>query len=338
MFQFPDVENPKRNIDIVIEEKYANILGEYLYGEQWYGKFNDTDRQWVLYLYSPKISEKFSKVSEQTEGNFLEQRRLTYYALTNPLPSDILPYYTGEAKKFLDSYNYGAQLKQNNSSNQLGLTVYLYEYENGKPVINSEPIQYDYHPLIDYTDLNYPVDIKLWDKDNNKPSLGKLYYGDLDFRGKYMEGSVAATLPTGAGGVIAGRMRGFGYLEYGYIGVAGTFTYTLEISGEFGLVDGVYVGSGIPTPVNFCGPGTNITWSTGPIGFAKSNWKGFNRFNIKTWEGISVGIDISFELKETILPASINHMKVETSLVFPSPEKTDINTLKLLKTNEYYEK
>lgn len=54
-------------------------------------------------------------------------------------------------------------------------------------------------------------------------------------------------------------------------------------------------------------------------------------------KGISTGVDISFELKNTILPASYNQMKIATFLIFPSKDKTNEDTIDILENNNYYE-
>jgi hypothetical protein len=340
VFQFSDVNKPDHELSIVVEDKYVNILGHYLFGESWETDFTETDRQWVLYIYSPDISGKFEAVKAQTEGNLLEQRRLTYYALTNQFPDNSISRLAGSSNSFLSNFNYAAQLKHNPSAEAKGVTVYTYTAGSNGIKISETPIQYNYNPEFNENDIYYPVDVKLWDGDNNQPALGNDYYGEYDFKGKYREGTFAVGPPTGGGGVIAGYLRGFGYNEFYYTGVGATATYTLEVSGEAGLVDGKYIGEGKPTPLNFCGPGTNITVSSGefglPFGFAVSDWEGYNERLRKIWEGISVGADITFELKETVFPANLNIMRVQTDLHFPSPGKTKQETLDLLNNNPYY--
>ena len=201
-------------------------------------------------------------------------------------------------------------------------------------------MQYNYNPEFNENDIYYPVDVKLWDGDNNQPALGNDYYGAYDFKGKYREGTFAVGPPTGGSGVLAGYLRGFGYNEFYYAGVGATGTYTLEVSGEAGLVDGKYKGFGKPTPLNFAGPGTNITVSAGefnsPIGFALSSWQGYNDRGVQSWNGITVGLDITIGLSNVLLPASVNYMRVQTDLHFPSPNKTKKETLDILNNNSYY--
>lgn len=340
VFQFSDVNKPDHELSIVVEDKYVNILGHYLFGESWETDFTETDRQWVLYIYSPDISGKFEAVKAQTEGNLLEQRRLTYYALTNQFPDNSISRLAGSSNSFLSNFNYAAQLKHNPSAETKGVTVYTYTAGSNGIKISETPIQYNYNPEFNENDIYYPVDVKLWDGDNNQPALGNDYYGEYDFKGKYREGTFAVGPPTGGGGVISGYLRGFGYNEFYYAGVGATATYTLEASGEAGLVDGTYKGEGKPTPLNFCGPGTNITVSSGefglPLGFALSDWQGYDNEGIMSWSGITVGIDLTFTLKENVLPASVNYIRVQTDLLFPAPSKAKQETLNILNSNPYY--
>ncbi len=340
VFEFYDKDNPNQNLRIVVEERYSNILGYYLFGENWDSDFTKNDRQWVLYLYSPSISEKFSIVKEQKEENLLEQRRLTYYALTNKFAESGFGRKMGGANSYLGQYNYAAQLKSNPNAAIHGVTVYTFDYINGELRICDEPIQYTANNQVDKRDIFYPVDVKLWDGDNNKPSLGNNFYGDMDFKGKYMEGSFAVGPPTGGGGAITGYLKGFGYNEFSYLGIGGTTTYTIGVSGATGLVDGKYEGEGTPTPLNFCGPGSSVTFSASelnsPLGFSLSDWDGFNSRGRTLWKGISVGLNISFEIKESKLPGSLSKVRVQTNLHFPSLEKTNNITIELLEKNSYY--
>lgn len=341
VFEFYDPDNSNYDLRIVVEERYSNLLGYYLFGENWDTDFIEDDRKWVLYIYSPSLSDKFEAVKEDTESNLLEQRRLTYYALTNQFPDDGVAQQVSSSSSFLNTYNYAAQLKCNTSAETQGVTVYTFDYGDSGIEMYDEPIQYDSNLEFDKEDVYYPVDINLWDGDNDKPSLGESYYSNYDFLGKFVDGSIAITVPTGSGGVISGYLKGFGYCEFVYIGKGGTYNYSLGATGSISLVDGKYLGSGVPTPLSFCGPGTSRSFSSSdygsPISFTYAEWAGYDDGNYKIWEGISAGVGISIQFMESSFPIGVSDIKVQTELCFPSLEKTSDSTIDALNSS-YYEK
>lgn len=248
----------------------------------------------------------------------------------------------------LKQFKYIAKLTSNISAKKEGLTIYTYKWnKNGNNIVpNSTPLQYDSYNKVEWPDVNYPVDINLWDG-NDKPALGNNYYGTYQFKkGKFTEVSFGAymVVPMGSG-LLKGYIKGFGYCEFTYfnhLGKAVSLDFGLELS--TGLIEGKYIKeSGIPNPVSFSGPGSNKTYSTSdfkiPIGTTLSNWIGYDKTGRnEVWKGTSAGIktELSIPLFKNInLPGEYTETRVYTDLIYPILDKNS-ETYKKLEKDKIY--
>lgn len=117
-----------------------------------------------------------------------------------------------------------------------------------------------------------------------------------------------------------------------------------RVQGKYVIADRFGKPLGIPTPINFSGPGSNQTFSTSTtklaIGPALSNWEGFDeKTNKPTWRGITIGLKAELSLplfKKINLPLEISEVKTYTELVFPKLEKNS-STYNRLTGKPYYE-
>ncbi len=326
--------NSSHNISLVFEEKYTNIIGSYLFGTKWEFKHLKQDRSFVLHIHSPWFSNKFNEAN----GNLIEQRRLMYLALGQS---------TEDAdEEVLKQFNYIAKLTANINAQKPGLTVYTYKRNEANNTFepNPVPLQYDEYNL-EWPDVNYPVDIKLWDG-NDKPALGENFYSEYQLRkGKYTDVSFGASMVVpGGSGLLKDYIKGFGYCEFAYLNHLGK-AISVDAGLEFstGIVEGKYIKtSGIPNPVSFSGPGSNKTYSASdfkvPVGPTLSYWIGYDNEGTPTWKGSSVGIksELSRSLfKKLNLPGEYTETKVYTELIYPLLDKKSETYTKLNNDNIY---
>ncbi|WP_026473660.1 hypothetical protein [Alkaliflexus imshenetskii] len=176
----------------------------------------DTDVAWVLEIYSPQISEKFIKAYEMND--FYEMRRLTYWALSNQFNDDWV-----ERKTSGFDFPKGkpiANLRHNAQAVDKGLRVYFTENksfnEDYHGIVGNmlQPIYFKPHHKPKFQDAYFPVDIKLYEGEDELPT-GDSYYGSNDFIGEYSEASLVIGIGKGSGFMV-GYLRGYGYCEYAY--------------------------------------------------------------------------------------------------------------------------
>jgi len=174
--------------------------------------------EWRLHIFSPQISRAMRSALQS--GNIIEQRRLTYWALNNQFPDSWAFGIGGE--DFGTASNRAALLKKyhDNHVNFRGLHLVLYDFFDSNDCITDKPSSavvikpseewfFEAGASGPVKDEAYPVDINLWNG-NGVISDGSYYYNEYDFMGYYAEGMRFLT----GKGVIAGRMRGYGYIEY----------------------------------------------------------------------------------------------------------------------------
>jgi len=281
--------------------------------------------EYTLVIYSPIISNKLLKAIN--DGDILEQRRLTYWALNNTFSDTWVDRKNKDLKNIADSGNPAAQLTKHlydDSFKYEGVTILLYSYvtkdgirtdnpEEANSIVKSDIIHFS--PVINDNgeyglkpaDANSPVDINLW-TGNGKVADGSIYYKDFDFTGNYGEANGFFS----GSGIMGGRIRGYGYLEFSYeMNGLGVQSNTL-----YGVTTGTYVGpgseEGFPsgaTPYNFAGQGS-VT-SVGGV----SEWEGYGNNQIM-WKGEAAGMGLP-SLSDII---DIGKFRTNTQIMEPSNE------------------
>ena len=293
---------------IAVDKKHYQNMGMYLFGNKWNNQFVATDRRWVLYIYSPMLSESFKKAYDDTK-DLMEMRRVTYWGLTQPIDDISKEYLDGFYKTHLNISNYtggyGARLQQNREAGTNGVTVY---YRPNAREFSYETIQFDVIPRRNNDDANFPVDIKLF-VNNNAPSLGTIFYREHDFIGRIMEASAVFGQAALGRGFIYGHLKGFGYTEYTYRHVAGSVGWSL-LSGSIGTMEGNYMGKGIASPNSFIGTGETNFVGAGPA--SVGNWRSEEvPPGLSLWEGKIANISISLG------GTSVGRIRTYTEIQFP---------------------
>jgi RHS repeat-associated protein len=258
--------------------------------------------EYLLYLYSPDISNKYQGVTNiktQSESDIYRQREITYWALTHQ--------YTAESEKFLREKGIDkkvAELKYDKTAPQ-GVTVIMFDWDakTGKLVEEARhtvpPNRLDgQRPF----DAYYPVDIYL--------EPGNDYYSSWDFQGTYEEKGVGLFYGRSEGN-IKGHLKGYGYIELETFGEHALFGGM--ISASKGSIYGSYRGSNAGTPNNYSGDSGAVGIAT-PIGELFYNWgKGEGVSDGKLWKGYQSGLGGIGAIFEWALFGS----KTKATLTFP---------------------
>jgi hypothetical protein len=159
-----------------------------------------------------------------------------------------------------------------------------------------------------YFDAYFPVDIKLYEGDEEVPT-GNTYYGSNDFIGEYSE----AALVIGGGegsGFMVGYMRGFGYCEYAYSLKGGGLNITAF---SYGVIEGAFQGiKGGQNPYNLAGAGSEISY--GGYNTSGTTWVSyFEDGETPSFKGTSKG----FTVGVAVPYGASGGFKTETTLIFP---------------------
>jgi hypothetical protein len=325
-----DAQNPKKYLLITVKEEDFHLVGKYLFQDKWQNGFSPNDRKWVLYMFSPNLSYKFKKA----DGDLLEQRRITYWALTHKFTDDNGNEATWTLSQFKKNpYNYGAKLSYNSFGDD-GLTIYFYEKNTYGIIQLSQKYRiykpYENNSLIsdfEISDAFYPVDVKLYDGEDC-PSLGKTYYNLYDFNGIYTEATIFGGPIVGGVGHIIGRLKGFGVVEYGYdILQEGGMVYNIEAGISAGLISGKYYGKGVATPLNFGGISISSFLSGG--GLTTADWSSEKG----DWTGKIVGKSFSVDFVKYLVFTK-GTVKSKSYIVFPKLSDKTKNIFS--KNSNYY--
>jgi hypothetical protein len=277
----------------------------------------------------------------------MEMRRISYWALTQPIDNDFLDRYY-ERNCNIPNYTggYSARLQHNMNAYRDGVTVYLHSDNGG---LFFESLQFASVARNGQIDASYPVDINLYDG-YGKPSLGTVFYKDYDFKGTFIEVSTAVASAIKGTGFIYGYLKGFGYTEYLYTNVDGLAWSLPSFSG--GTMTGKYVGKGIASPNSFIDYGE--TEFSGAGIFQLGKWiskdvkeeKDTKEGNV-LWRGDITGIGITVpvgkiisELKGIVKiitgtagEITGGEIRTQTEIIFPAMNLDTENIFK-----EYYDK
>ena len=242
--------------------------------------------EWTLVINSPEISAKLKDAIKN--GNIIEQRRLTYWAINNNFPDK------WSAEKAVSHahklYNDAGRLTYN-PYDESGITVYLKSYldnegnyttdaEKAESIDVSDEIHFEsQNSLTGNYDWLFPVDVALWNNDNMEVPDGSKRYGDYDAQGYFGE-----SLLVGNGkGMLAARIRGYGEFNYNVKGLKGSIDFI-----SAGVLTGKYTGDGA-TPHNQFGKFSSFI-GRGTLNPNTGEWQSLD----KTWTGNSPGIGVSY--------------------------------------------
>jgi hypothetical protein len=275
--------------------------------------------EYVLYLYSPDVSAKFSNTmifETNSKNDIYRQREITYWSLTHHAESNYL-------SKFVDSHDsenwdkHSVATLENDPDNfPEGVTVILYKWDFKKGDTEthlgiSEYERYHISPNSEYgstrpSDVFYPVDVGL---------LSSMY-DEHDFMGTYTSTSYGLFYGQ-AEGQIQGHLKGFGYVEF-------SFEEKLAMFGggggkDKGEITGSYTGYNVGTAYNLSGNGSALGTDT-PIGeffFWKGNGQGPGGVNWKGTQSALIGFGI-FDWTPII------GSKSNSTLTFPAPSNEPV--------------
>ena len=294
------------------------------------------DKQWVLHIYSPTISEKFKLTKEQ--GDIYEQRRLTFYALMNSFPND----YAVKRLFTWDDEIQNAKSKSAaliyNSKGMKGVTVYTFKHKDDAIKMDEK---FDFSPdtglaalITGYEgDRYYPVDVKLYNISNGGWD-GSEYYKDNDFKGLEVGGGytvlfggskdlVGVLDPLAEGkGIILGYMRGYGLVYYDY-SVDLSLGLDISANGTGIILNGKFITKDIDSPKFYDGEtygpyslsGYGLEVNAGIYIISSTHWKSLDSQGNVIWSGTGIGGAFGKSVFNGKTSFSINLTKSE--LIFP---------------------